>query len=121
LGILTGRYQEAIQDSQKALDLSDDRRHLEYLATALALAGRTEEARAALREFEELSKSKFIQEAEFGMIHLALGNHDEAYEFFERSFQRRENKLVFLRATRYFDAVEVEPRLRELLDQVKKR
>ncbi len=119
LGILTGQYQEAIQASQKALDLSGDRRHLEYLATALALGGRTEEAHAALREFEELSKNVFIQEGEFGMIHLALGNHDEAYEFFERSFERRENKLVFLTGTRYFEAVEVEPRLQELVDQVK--
>ena len=73
LRILTGRYDEAIQDAQKVLDLSGNRQHLEYLATALALAGRTDEAHAALREFEELSKSKFIQEAEFGMIHLALG------------------------------------------------
>ncbi len=120
LYIITGDYESAIEDSLKALELSGDRRHLEYLATALALAGRTDEAREALREFEELAESGFIQEAELGMVYLALGEHDKAYELFERSFEARENKLTFLRGTRYFESVEVDARLQELLDRVKR-
>ena len=50
LRILTGQYEEAARDAQQALDLSGDRRHLEYLGTAYALAGRTAEARAVLRQ-----------------------------------------------------------------------
>ena len=118
-GILTGRYEEAARDAQKALDLSGDRRHLEYLGTAYALSGRTEDARAVLREFEDLSTSEFIQKAELGMVHLALGNHDEAYELFQQSLQEREAKLFWLKAIGFFDAVDVDARLRELLDQVK--
>jgi TolB-like protein/tetratricopeptide (TPR) repeat protein len=119
LGILTGQYEEAARDAQRVLDLSGDRRHLEYLGTALAFSGRTEEARAALDEFEDLSKREFIQKAELGMVHLALGNHDEAYELFQQSLQAREFKLIWLKATGFFDAVEVDARLRELLDQVR--
>ena len=120
LRIVTGQYEEAILDARKALDLSADRRHLEYLACALFLAGRAEEGHAALQEFEQLSKTEYIQEAELGMVYLAMGDHDRAYESFERSFQARENKLTFLRATRYFEPFEVEPRLQELLDRVKR-
>ena len=53
------------------------------------------------------------------MVHLALGNHDEAYELFQLSLQEREFKLILLKKTGFFDAVNVEPRLRELLDQVR--
>ena len=119
--ILTGRYEDAARDARTALDLSGDRRHLEYLGTAYALAGRTAEAHAALREFEELAETEFIQKAELGMVHLALGNHDEAHELFEQALEQREIKLTWLKATGFFDAVEVQPRLRELLDQVRAR
>ncbi|NIM63609.1 MAG: tetratricopeptide repeat protein, partial [Acidobacteria bacterium] len=78
LRIVTGQYEEAILDARKALDLSADRRHLEYLACALFLAGRTEEGHAALQEFEQLSKTEYIQEAELGMVYLAMGDHDRA-------------------------------------------
>ena len=54
------------------------------------------------------------------MVYLALGDHDKAYELFERSFQARENKLTFLRGTRYFESVEVDARLRELVNRVKR-
>ncbi len=120
LRTLTGQYEEAIRDSAKLLELSGNRRHMEYLATALALGGRSEQAREALREFEELAKTEFIQQAEFGMVYLALGDHDKAYELFERSFERRENKLTFLTGTRFFESVETKPRLKELVNRVKR-
>ena len=53
------------------------------------------------------------------MVHLALGNHDEAYELFQQSLQEREYKLFWLKKTGFFDVVDVDARLRELLDQVR--
>ena len=68
-----------------------------------------------------LSAPALAQKAELGMVHLAIGNHDEAYELFGQALEQREIKLIWLKATGFFDAVEVEPRLRELLDQVRAR
>jgi hypothetical protein len=52
------------------------------------------------------------------MVHLALGNHDEAYELFQQGLQEREAKLFWLKQTGYFGAVDVDARLKELLEQV---
>jgi TolB-like protein len=119
LGILSGQHELAIRSALEALEVSGDRRHLEYLGTAYALAGREAEARAVLVEFEELARSEFIQRAEIGMILLALEERDRAYELFRESLRNREYKLLWLESTGFFDVVEVDARLAELLERVR--
>jgi TolB-like protein/tetratricopeptide (TPR) repeat protein len=91
LGILyarTGRYSDAVRELQRVADdtpyIVDFRADLAY---AKALAGDRDEARRILREVEALPDGPRKQAAAFsiGRAHVALGEPDRAFAWFDRA------------------------------------
>ena len=80
-----GRFQEALAMRPDPQPMFGNYEAGEWGA-ALALAGRTAEARRALAELERHREKRYVSADAFAMIHAALGDRDLAFAEFERSF-----------------------------------
>jgi len=122
LGILharTGRYAEAERELRRVADaaphIPDFRADIAYV---VALAGRREEARLLLREVESLPDGPRKRDAAFsiGRAHVALGEPDSAFAWFDRADWRWPH-----RGNRFdpaLDPLRADPRFARLSERV---
>ena len=85
-----GRLAEAIGDYEKAIQLDPDTAILASLARAYALGGRKEKARKILDDLTNESRQRYIPAYSLAVIHLALGDKNEALRLLEKSYEDRE-------------------------------
>ena len=83
-------------------------------AVALARAGRTDEARAALNRLVELAQHRYVPAYDFALIHAALGDADQAFHWLDRSLAEPSALLGNLRADPVLDPLRSDPRYREV-------
>ena len=116
---LKGQYPEAVRELRSVVDaaphIPDFRADLAY---AVALAGRREEARRILREVESLPDGPRKRDAAFSIAraHMALGQPDSAFAWFDRADWRWPH-----RGNRYdptLDPVRADPRFVRLSERV---
>jgi serine/threonine-protein kinase len=69
---------------------------LSSLAHAQAVAGHHDRARASLDRLMAAYDTKYVSPYEVGLIHEALGNFDEAFQWWERAYEERSPWLVYL-------------------------
>lgn len=81
---------------------------------ALGRSGRTAEAEAVLQQLVETSKARFVQSHNIALVHLSLGNRDQAIDWLERSYQERWPLLLTLRRSPLWDPLRSEPRFADL-------
>ena len=75
---LKGAPGDAIVEYQRAAQLNDDPRVVAFIGHAMASMGRDTEARAILAQLTDASKTRHISGYSFAVIHLALGEKDQA-------------------------------------------
>lgn len=111
-----GRYQEAIQEYRKAVELSEgDSDPTAGLGHAYAIVGRTGEAEEMLHELQEQSKTSYVSPYMIATIYAGLGNKDKAFEFLEKAYQDRSWDLpYFLKADLRIDTLRSDRRFHEL-------
>ena len=89
---------------------------LSALARAYALAGREVEARKALRELEQLSRTGFVSPFFFAEVHAALGEKDVAFEWLRKCQRERSNGLaLWAKVGPPLDPLRSDPRYEQLL------
>jgi TolB-like protein/tetratricopeptide (TPR) repeat protein len=88
------------------------------VACALARAGRTGEARAALARLEEDGARRYVPAALVARVHLALGDRDQAFAALDRAFQERSFWLIFLKVDPIWDPLRADPRFAALVRRV---
>lgn len=111
-----GMHAEAIAEYQKALSLSN--RHTGNLASlgyAYAAAGRMGDARAVLRELEEIKKVKNVPPLRFAAVYAGLGDKDEAFRRIEEAYERQDIMLVHIDLMPFADSLRGDPRYGDLL------
>ena len=89
-------FDEALAEQERVLPflqpLSYDNRA--FVGAAYAIAGRTEDAKRILREWEEASAHERVEDVShwtLALIHLNLGNKDRAFEWLEKAFEAPHN------------------------------
>ena len=82
-----GQLAEAIAQYEKATQLNPDPAVLASLARAYALAGRKEEARKILDNLTTESGQRYIPAYSLAVIHLSLGEKEEALRLLEKSYE----------------------------------
>ncbi len=82
-----GDLAAAIVEYRKAAEVSDDPGIPAGLASAYAALGNTKKAVKILDQLQERAKHQYVPAAIFAMLHLALGNKDEAMRWLEKSYQ----------------------------------
>ena len=113
-----GDYEEAIEDYKKAAKLDDSPLIMAALGHTYVMAGRRDEALNVLEEMKQLAASRHVSSYHFAIIQAALGEKDEAFERLEKSYDAREEALVWLKVDPRLDTMRTDPRFIDLQRRV---
>src|SRR5689334_22509961 len=105
-----GRFDEAVSVAEKALQLSGGGQlFVSSLGAAYAAAGRIENARAALKEMNEMSARTYVSPYHTASVHVYLGEHDRALALLHEAYEINEGWLVWLGVDPTWDVLRGEP------------
>ena len=109
-------YPEAIAAATKARDITHG--NAEATATigyAFGKSGRSEEARAILKEFEERMKIRYVPSYALAQVYYGLGENEKALELLEKAYNEKDALMVFLKVEPRWNILRGEPRFVELM------
>jgi serine/threonine protein kinase/TolB-like protein/Flp pilus assembly protein TadD len=113
-----GDYAGAIEEYERVARLDDSPLIMAALGHTYVLAGRRDEALGILEEMKRLAASRHVSSYHFTIIHAALGEKDEAFEWLEKSYSAREEALVWLKVDPRLDTIRTDPRFIDLQRRV---
>ncbi len=110
-----GMFEEAIAEFQKGSSLSGgEPTMVGALGHAYAVSGQKGRAQNALAELKQLMKRQYVQPYEIAVIHIGLGDNEQAFEWLEKAYQDRSHWLVWLKVDPRFDSLHSDSRYRDL-------
>ncbi len=115
-------YKQAIAEAQKARLLDDSPTMLAVLGIFYAVSGNKGEAEKVLeqlKELKQLSKRRFVPSAETAIIYAALGKKDQAFEWLDRAYEDRSERLSWLKVDPELDSLRSDPRFAELMRRMR--
>ena len=116
---LKGAPGDAISEYQRAAELNDDPRVLAFTGHAKAIMGRETDARAILGQLTEASKTRYVSGYSFAVIHLGLGEKDQALDWLEKDAGERTGfEINFIKVDPYLDPLRGDPRFEALVQKV---
>jgi TolB-like protein/Tfp pilus assembly protein PilF len=116
---LKGDVPTAIAEYTKAQQLSDDLRIQVLLANIKALSGEKEAAKQKLAELEEISRHRYVRSYWRALLHLSLGNRDEAIRWLEKGVADHEGlEIAWIKVDPLLDPLRGDPRFEELVQRV---
>jgi adenylate cyclase len=116
---LKGATAQAIAEYHRAFEVSDDPVVLAFLAHAEANIGRQNEARQILARLTEAAKTRYVPAYAFAVIHLALGEKDQALDWLEKN--TRDHAAAYsllIKVDPYLDPLRGEPRFETLVSAI---
>ncbi len=106
-----GMLEEAITQLTKAKDANaDSTEPLELLGHVFAIAGLREEARVVLSQLQSSAKQKSIHPYNVALIHAALGQREQAFEWLEKPYVNWTERLRILRFDPRMDSLKGDSR-----------
>jgi serine/threonine protein kinase/tetratricopeptide (TPR) repeat protein len=112
-------FPEAIAEFRKALDISEgDTNELAALGQAYAVSRRGDEALKILDQLKERSEQTYVQPMWIAVIHLGLGENDQAFDWMQKAYDDLSAWLVYLKVDPLFDPVRGDARFAALLRRV---
>jgi TolB-like protein/tetratricopeptide (TPR) repeat protein len=113
-------FKEAIGELEEAVKLSGNSTiSLAMLGQAYAEAGKKGETRQILAKLMERSKKQYVPSYWIALLHVALGDKEEAFACLERAFQERSSWLVWANVEPRFDKLRSDKRFNSLLARMK--
>jgi TolB-like protein/Tfp pilus assembly protein PilF len=85
-----------------------------WLAYGYAVMGRKREAEAVLAALENESKKRYISPQSFAIVHMGLGNKEQALDYLEKAYEERSFISPGLADERW-DVLRSEPRFQDIL------
>jgi DNA-binding winged helix-turn-helix (wHTH) protein/TolB-like protein/Tfp pilus assembly protein PilF len=85
------------------------------LAQAQAFMGRREEAKKIIDQWKRLPAAGSISLHDVAIIHVGLGENDEAFALLERAYAGRDFYVATIKADPRFDSMRSDPRYKDLL------
>jgi len=115
----TGDYENAIDKFNQSIKLSGgvpgDLGSLGYL---FAVKGQIEDARRVIGELRNLEVQGYLSSFHIGLIHMALDELDQAFEWFDKAVDQRDFYLMYLKVDPRLDHIVDEPRFSDLFERV---
>jgi serine/threonine protein kinase len=113
-----GMYDEAIESAVKAREFSGSSHPTAFLGYALAKSGKEAEARRELKVLADRAAIGYVPAPHFAMIHLGLGEIDEALRWLEKGLEDRDSRMAFLKTEPKWDSLRSEPRFQALITKL---
>ncbi|HYL37698.1 MAG TPA: winged helix-turn-helix domain-containing protein [Bryobacteraceae bacterium] len=108
-----GQADQAVQEFQKASDLSHGYSGLAALGHLYAAAGKRAEARRVLGELDAQRRQRYVAPFELAVIHAGMGDKIAALDDLEKAYAERSLSAQSLRFDPRLSKVRAEPRYRE--------
>jgi TolB-like protein/Flp pilus assembly protein TadD len=116
-----GKLDEAIAEYRKANEIEATPANFAMLAHAYAKTGRLAEARKILDKLTDLSAQRYVGAYPLAIVHLALGEKEEALRLLEKSFAERDILLQGLfgsiKMDKRLDPLRKDPRFQKLVER----
>jgi adenylate cyclase len=113
-----GRYEEAIEKIQDAQKISFDRDAVAWIGYAYGLMGKATEARVVLAELHTFAEQMYVPSYNFAIVHLGLGEPEEAFGWLERGAKDKDYWLIFINIDPDLDPLRNDPRFDRLVQTV---
>ena len=113
-----GMYREAIDEYRKALELNDDPTAKAFLALSLAKMGQRGEATKLGDQLKLESPHRYVPSYCFAIIHLALGEKDEAFVWLEKDIAERSSWPVVYAVVPELDELRDDARFKDMLKRL---
>jgi TolB-like protein/Tfp pilus assembly protein PilF len=114
-----GLVEQAIAEYEKAIALDDDPLSRGLLGHLYAKTGRKDKALQIQERLREVSKQRYVTPYIFAIIHLGLGEKDQAIDFLEKTYDDRDGyNLAFIKVDPFFDPLRGDPRFEALVQKI---
>lgn len=115
-----GRGEDAVAASEKALQQSSGGQFfVAGLGASYAVAGRVDDARAALRQLNEMSARAYVSPYLKALIHVHLGEHEPALALLKDAYKIKDGWLVWLGVEPQWDSLRGDPSFEELMSRTR--
>jgi TolB-like protein/DNA-binding winged helix-turn-helix (wHTH) protein/Tfp pilus assembly protein PilF len=111
-----GMFEKAIADLESASDSDGGASFSGALGHAYAVAGKKAEARMLLRDLKE--SKHYFPPYQLALIHVGLGEKEEALNLLEKSYEERYPWLMHLAVEPRLDPLRSEPRFKTLINRI---
>jgi TolB-like protein/Flp pilus assembly protein TadD len=112
------RYDQAIAAFHQAIASGGVQLLKAELGHAYAVSGRTREARRMLGELRQLASKRYVSPYDMAILHVGLGEKDQAFDWLEKSYAERERWMVTLKVAPALDPLRSDPRFADLVRRV---
>ena len=72
-----------------------------------------------LEQLHGWTRDRYVNPAAFAMVHIELGESDQAFEWLERAYQDRRGWLAYLKVEPDFDRLRGDPRFAGFLSRMR--
>jgi len=111
-----GMFKEAIAEHEKAVALLPETPlYLGMLGNVYGLAGKKAQALKVLDQLNQQSKRKYVAPYDIALVHIGLGDKDQAFAWLEKAYQAHSNDMSNLKQDPMFDPLRSDPRFEDLL------
>lgn len=109
----------AVRELKRAAEVDPTNTVIEAaLGMAHGLAGETPAATAILEHLSRVRESAFVPAFNLALVHLGLGEHDQALDFLEEAHRERSSWMISLGVEPVLDPLRGEPRFQRLVERV---
>jgi eukaryotic-like serine/threonine-protein kinase len=113
-----GQYELWLENWKKAASVNDDRESLtlaDEVARAYAKSGFPAAVRRGIELKLQLAKRRYVDPAEIAFDYATIGEKDQAFAWFEKSYAEKSDLLVWIKVNSQADSVRSDPRYAALL------
>ena len=113
------KFRQALEQFEEARRLSGQNSETLAMTGYLqAMQGETGKAREILAETNRLSAARYVPPFSFAVIHLGLGERDQAFDELEKALRDHDVRLSFLKVDRKWEPVRSDPRFVSLVQRL---
>jgi serine/threonine-protein kinase len=113
-----GMYPEAVAETRRSLELNNGSAGKGYLGLWLAKSGKRDEALKLLNELKKEAGHGYVQNYNFALIYIGLGNKEEALNYLEKHVSAHAETASQYAVAPELDELRSEPRFKEMLKRM---